>query len=101
MSTPIEGKTPRGPGREPRGSAGAPRRQSSPWCGTQTGPPPLPIETKLTFTVKGFMAVSELGRSTVYQLIKSGRLKVVRVGGQGRRGRTLITAASARELLGA
>jgi hypothetical protein len=56
----------------------------------------VPIDAKLTYTIREFTEVSGLGPTKTYELIKDGRLKVIKIDG-----RTLITAASARALLGA
>ncbi len=53
-------------------------------------PPPAP----LSYSVKGAMAASGLGRSTIFQLMADGRLDRVKVGK-----RTLIPRASLESLL--
>lgn len=53
-----------------------------------------PIHTKLAYSIKEACEVSSLGRTTIYALIKAGRLQCVKVGG-----RTLILAESLEALI--
>lgn len=53
--------------------------------------PPLP---RPVYTIREACQVSTLGRATIYNHIKTGHLRVVRVGG-----RTLIPAESLHKLL--
>jgi excisionase family DNA binding protein len=55
---------------------------------------PLPAPLPLSYSVKGAMAASGLGRSTIFQLMADGRLERVKVGK-----RTLIPRASLESLL--
>ncbi|WP_157132309.1 helix-turn-helix domain-containing protein [Roseobacter sp. AzwK-3b] len=50
---------------------------------------------RLGYRIKELCQASGLGRTTIYKLIRSGRLKVVRIGGC-----TIVTASSAETLLG-
>ena len=52
------------------------------------------IHSKLAYSIKEACELSSLGRTTLYALIKTGRLQVVKVGG-----RTLIPAAALHALL--
>lgn len=54
--------------------------------------PPLP---PLAYNIPAFCQVMGIGRSSTYEMMKSGELKVVRIAG-----RTLIPASEARRLLG-
>ena len=53
----------------------------------------LPTKAWLGYNICDFCKASGLGRTTAYELIRSGRLSVIRIGR-----RTIITAESAREL---
>jgi excisionase family DNA binding protein len=53
-----------------------------------------PAPAPLTYSVKGAMAASGLGRSTIFQLMADGRLDRVKIGK-----RTLIPRASLEALL--
>lgn len=53
------------------------------------------METPLTTTINGTMAVTGLGMTTVYKLINEGKLETVKVGR-----RTLVKTKSIRVLLG-
>jgi excisionase family DNA binding protein len=57
---------------------------------------PLPAANAFAFTIADAMAMGLPGKSTVYKLIKSGKLKTVRVNG-----RHMLIGDSVRELLGA
>lgn len=48
------------------------------------------IDHKICFTIREFCAAAGIGRTTVYNEINAGRLKIVKVGK-----RTLIPAAAA------
>jgi hypothetical protein len=54
----------------------------------------LPADTALAYRVNDAVALSGLGRSSIYNLIKAGKLKSMVVAG-----RRLVVAASLRELL--
>lgn len=55
---------------------------------------PPPPATALAFTVQDTIAVARIGRTTIYKLVKDGRLRLVRVNG-----RSLICGDSLRSLL--
>lgn len=56
----------------------------------------MSIEVPLTLSIKDAVRVSSIGRTKLHELIKSGDLKVTRIGR-----RTLVNAASLRSLLDA
>jgi excisionase family DNA binding protein len=53
-----------------------------------------PNTTKLTYSIKEACLASSLGRTTLYALIRAGRLQTIKVGG-----RTLIPAEALNALL--
>jgi hypothetical protein len=65
------------------------------WRGPSELPDYVPPNSKLAYTIREFMAASGLGRTSTYALINAKHLTIVKVGR-----RTLITAHSARKLLG-
>jgi excisionase family DNA binding protein len=58
--------------------------------------PELSLPTKLAYSVKEACSALSIGKTTIYELIKTGRLRVVRIGN-----RTLVTADALRALLNA
>jgi Helix-turn-helix domain len=54
----------------------------------------LPADTAITYRINDVVALSGLGRSSIYNLIKAGKLKSMVVAG-----RRLVDAASLRDLL--
>jgi len=55
---------------------------------------PPPMEAALAYSPKDAALVAGLGRTTIYKMVKEGRLELRKVGS-----RSLITAASLRQLV--
>ena len=54
----------------------------------------LTLSSKLAYSIREACAVLSLGKTTIFSLIKDGKIRAVRIGG-----RTLIPAESLRALL--